>query len=95
MTIGPGLLLAQQPVETKKPNSDYKPAFAGQTRVGSVKTTTPYKVEKIAEKLGAPFAIVTMPDGRLMVTCKKGYMQIHDADGKLVKKIEGFPPLIS
>jgi hypothetical protein len=28
---GPGLLLAQQPVETQKPNSDYKPAFAGQT----------------------------------------------------------------
>jgi glucose/arabinose dehydrogenase len=90
---GPGLLMGQQPVETKKPNSDYKPAFAGQTRIGSVNTTTPYKVEKIAEKLGAPFAIVTMPDGRLMVTFKKGYMQIHDTNGKLVKKIEGFPPI--
>lgn len=93
LAMGPGLLLAQQPVETQKPNSDYKPAFAGQTRVGSEKTTTAYKVEKIAEKLGAPFAIVTMPDGRLMVTLKKGYMEIHDADGKLVKKIEGFPPV--
>ncbi len=86
-------LIAQQPVETKKPNSDYKPAFAGQTRVPGIKTTTPYKVEKIAEKLGAPFAIVTMPDGRLMLTFKKGYMQIHDGNGKLVKKIEGFPPI--
>jgi glucose/arabinose dehydrogenase len=90
---GPGLLTAQQPVETKKPNSDYKSAFAGQTRVGSVKTTTPYNVEKIAEKLGAPFAIVTMPDGRLMLTFKKGFMQIHDTNGKLIKKIEGFPPI--
>jgi glucose/arabinose dehydrogenase len=88
-----GLLLGQQPVETQKPNSDYKPAFAGQTRIGSVKTTTPYKVEKIAEKLGAPFAIVSMPDGRLMLTFKKGYTQIHDTNGKLVKKIEGFPPV--
>ena len=79
------------PVETKSPNSDYKPAFAGQTRIGGVKTTTPYKVEKIAEKLGHPFAIVSMPDGRLMVTIKSGYMEIHDANGKLVKKITGLP----
>ncbi len=79
------------PVETKSPNSNYKPAFAGQTRVKSAKTITPYKVEKIAAKLGSPFAIVAMPDGRLMVTLKKGYMEIHDANGKLVKKIEGFP----
>ena len=48
------------PVETKSPNSDYKPAFSGQTRIRSVKTTTSYNVEKIAAKLGSPFAIVTM-----------------------------------
>ena len=90
LTMGPVLLQAQQPVETKTPNSKYKPAFAGQTRVNSVRTTTPYKIEKIAEKLAAPFAIVAMPDGRLMVTHKKGYMEIHDANGKLVRKIEGF-----
>jgi glucose/arabinose dehydrogenase len=82
------------PVETKSPNSDYKPAFSGQTRIAGVKTTTPYKVEKIADKLGAPFAIVTMPDGRLMVTLKDGYAEIHDADGKLVKKITGFPDVV-
>ena len=80
-----------KPVETKEPNSKYKSAFAGQTRIKGVKTTTPYKVEKIADKLGSPFAIVAMPDGRLMVTLKKGYMEIHDTNGKLVKKIEGFP----
>jgi glucose/arabinose dehydrogenase len=83
--------LHAQPVETKSPNSNYKPAFAGQTRVSGVKTSTPYKVEKIAEKTGSPFAIVAMPDGRLMVTVKKGYLQIHDSDGRLVKKIEGLP----
>ena len=79
LMIGSGFLQAQQPVETQKANSNYKPAFPGQTRGNSAKTTTPYQVEKIAEKLGAPFAIVAMPDGRLMVTLKKGYMQIHDA----------------
>src|SRR5215467_10973236 len=82
------------PVETKSPNTDYKPAFSGQTRIAGVRTTTPYKVEKIAERLGPPFAIVAMPDGRLMVTIKSGYMEIHDQNGKLVKKITGFPDVV-
>jgi len=82
------------PVETKSPNSNYKPAFIGQTRIAGTKTTTPYKVDKIAEKLGPPFAIVGMPDGRLMVTIKSGHMEIHDASGKLVKKITGLPNVV-
>jgi len=81
-------------VETEKPNSDYKPAFKGQTRIGGVKTTTAYKVEKIAEKIKSPFAVVAMPDGRLMVTSKSGYMEIYDTAGALVKKITGFPKLV-
>jgi len=48
-------------------------------------------VDKIGDKTGGPFAIVTMPDGRLMVTIKAGYMEIHDKNGVLVKKITGFP----
>ena len=64
------------PVETKKANSDYKPAFAGQTRIGGVRTVTPYKVEKISENLGRPWAIVPMPDGRLLISEKSGYAEI-------------------
>jgi len=84
------------PVETKSPNSDYKPAFAGQTRIAGAKTNTPYTIDKIANKLGAPFAIVAMPDGRLMVTIKwEGYMEILDRNGALVKKITGFPAVVN
>ena len=79
------------PVETKAPNSAYKPAFAGQTRIGSVKTTTPYKTDKLAEKLSSPWAIVPMPDGRLLITLKGGSMDIRNADGSLAKAITGFP----
>ncbi len=82
------------PVETKNANSDYKPAFKGQTRVAGVKTKTAYKVDLIAEKLGRPWAVVPMPDGRLLITEKSGYMQIYDANGKLVKKINGFPEVV-
>jgi len=82
------------PVETKPGFANYKPAFAGQTRIAGAKTTTPYKVEKIAGKLGNPFAIVAMPDGRLMVTLKSGTMEIHDKNGSLVKKIIGLPEVV-
>jgi glucose/arabinose dehydrogenase len=78
-------------VETKAPNAKYKPAFEGQTRIQAVKTKTPYLVETLAEDLGTPWAIVPMPDGRLLVTDKSGFMQIRGADGKLLKKITGFP----
>ena len=79
------------PVENRKANSDYKPAFTGQTRINGAKTTTAYKVDKIGEKLGQPWAVVPLPDGRLLLTFKKGYMQLHTADAVLIKKITGFP----
>jgi glucose/arabinose dehydrogenase len=79
------------PVENRPPNSNYKPAFPGQTRVRGVKTKTPYKVEKIAENLGRPWAITLLPDGRFVITDKSGFMAIHSADGKQLKKITGFP----
>src|SRR5690242_876826 len=82
------------PVETKPGFANYKPAFPGQTRIAGAKTTTPYKVEKIASRLGNPFAIVAMPDGRLMVTLKSGTMEIHDKNGVLVKKITGLPEVV-
>ena len=82
------------PVETKTGFANYPPALAGQTRVAGAKTSTPYKVEKIANKLGNPFAIVAMPDGRLMVTLKSGTMEIHDKYGALVKKITGLPEVV-
>ena len=79
------------PVETKKPNANYKPAFIGQTRIAGVKTITPYTVEKIADNLGRPWAIISLPDGRFLITEKSGYMEIRNPDGTLVKKISGFP----
>ncbi|HMU45928.1 MAG TPA: PQQ-dependent sugar dehydrogenase [Chitinophagaceae bacterium] len=79
------------PVETRKANTNYNPAFEGQTRVNGAKTLTPYTVEKIDSNLGRPWAVVPMPDGRLLITEKSGFMEIHTGSGKLVKKITGFP----
>lgn len=82
------------PVETRKANTSYKPAFEGQTRVTGVKTQTPYKVDLVAEKLGKPWAVVPMPGGRLLITDKSGFMQIFSREGKLLTKITGFPEVV-
>lgn len=73
------------------PNADYKPSFEGQARIGKVQTTTAYTVDKLTDKLGIPWAIIPMPDGRLLMTEKTGYMVILNADGTVAKKITGFP----
>ncbi|WBX99761.1 PQQ-dependent sugar dehydrogenase [Chryseobacterium gambrini] len=83
-------------VETKEPNSpEYKPAFAGQTRIKAVKTSTPYKVEILNKDLGKPWGIVNLPDGKFLITDKRGYMNVISADGKEISKIEGFPKVDS
>jgi glucose/arabinose dehydrogenase len=82
-------------VEKAKANTNYQPAFTGQYRVPAVGTKTEYQTERIAQKLGSVFAIVAMPDGRLMITFKSGSMEIRNQDGKLVKKITGFPPVVN
>ncbi|WP_449400185.1 PQQ-dependent sugar dehydrogenase [Chryseobacterium wanjuense] len=82
-------------VETKEPNSNYKPAFAGQTRIKAVKTTTPYSVEILSKDLGRPWGIINLPDGRFLITDKRGHMNVVSTDGKQIAKIEGFPKVDS
>ena len=82
-------------VETEKPNSDYKPAFAGQTRVMGYKTQTPYKVDVINHNLGKPWGIEQLPDGNFLITEKSGYINLISKDGKSVTKITGLPKVDS
>jgi aldose sugar dehydrogenase len=80
------------PVETKAANSpDNTPAFAGQTRIGGIKTTTAYEGKVLAESLKSPWAITSMPDGRLILTEKAGNLRIVTQDGKLSEPITGLP----
>ncbi|RFS19946.1 PQQ-dependent sugar dehydrogenase [Chitinophaga silvatica] len=79
------------PVETGKANSDYKPAFEGQTRIGSVKTVTPYEFKVLDTTLKSPWGITSLPDGRLLITEKAGNLRIAAQDGKLSEPITGLP----
>lgn len=84
------------PVETKEPNTDYSPAFEGQTRIAGVKTTTPYEVKVIAEGLNHPWGIANLPDGRLLITEKEnGTLRIATQAGELSEPITGLPPVNS
>ncbi len=78
-------------VETKSPNTTYKSAFEGQTRISGVKTVTPYKATVILSNLDSPWAVTTLPDGRLVITEKAGTLRIVTKAGTVSNKITGFP----
>lgn len=90
---GPGIVDTTKlvPVETKSPNTDYKPAFTGQTRIAGVKTTTAYKGTVLSDGLNRPWGITSLPDGRFLITEKSGTMRIASVDGTLSEEITGLP----
>ncbi len=83
------------PVETKSPNTDYSPAFTGQTRIAGIKTSTPYNSAIISKDLDHPWDITSLPDGRLLITQKKGTMLIANSSGQISAPITGLPPVNS
>ncbi|GAB4001985.1 PQQ-dependent sugar dehydrogenase [Spirosoma daeguense] len=82
-------------VETKEPNSAYKSASAGQTRIGAVKSTTNYEGKVLTEALQKPWGITSLPDGRLLITEKEGTLRIATSAGKLSEPITGLPKVNS
>ncbi len=82
-------------VETKNPNTDYKPAFAGQTRIGGVKTSTPYEATVITSDLKRPWGIAILPDGRFIINERGGDMKIVSAAGAVGEPLKGVPAVNS
>jgi len=80
------------PVETLAPNTTYKPAFTGQTRVGSITTAaTSYKATVVTSALTSPWGVAALPNGRLLVTEKAGTMRIVSTSGTVSAPITGLP----
>lgn len=79
------------PVETNAPNSAYKPAFEGQTRVSGVKTNTEIQFAVLTNSLSNPWGIKSLPDGRLLITQKSGTLRIAATAGVLSAPITGVP----
>jgi glucose/arabinose dehydrogenase len=83
------------PVETKKGNTDYKPAFEGQTRVAGVKTSTAFDFTILDSTLSKPWGIAALPDGRFVITEKEGTMRIVSGTGTKSEPISGTPKVNS
>lgn len=83
------------PVETRKAENDFQPAFPGQTRAPGMVTSVPVKHTLLSEGLKKPWGIVSLPDGRFLITQKEGTMIIAGADGQLGKEITGLPAVNS
>lgn len=82
-------------VEKEQPNSDYKPAFKGQTRVTGYKTQTEYQVDIINTSLGRPWGMAQLPSGDFLITEKTGFINLVSKDGKTITKITGLPKVDS
>lgn len=83
------------PVETNPANTTYAPAFAGQTRINSVKTVIPYQTTVLTSSLTSPWGITSLPDGRLLITQKTGTMRIVTNTGTVGNPITGIPAVNS
>ncbi|KAF2327687.1 PQQ-dependent sugar dehydrogenase [Flavobacterium daemonense] len=79
------------PVETNAPNSAYKPAFEGQTRISGIKTNTAFASAVITSSLASPWGVKMLPDGRLLITEKAGQMRIVTTAGVVSSPITGIP----
>ncbi len=80
------------PVETNPANTQYKPAFSGQTRISGMTTNTEFKSEIITSALTSPWGVKVLPDGRLLVTQKTtGTLRIVTTAGVVSAPITGLP----
>lgn len=86
---------AQSSVETKSPNSDYQPAFVGQTRIAAVTTKSGYDSKVLTTGLQRPWGIAPLPDGRFIVTEKSGRIRIVTGSGTVGDSITGVPKVNS
>ncbi len=68
--------------ETKSPNSNYKPAFAGQTRAPGMKSDFKYQVVILDKSLKNPWGVDNLPGGKLLISQKYGTFRIESLSGK-------------
>ncbi|WP_062115442.1 PQQ-dependent sugar dehydrogenase [Aureimonas sp. AU40] len=85
-----------KPAETAEANApSQKPAFEGQTRAPQPTELAKVETTVLADGLPHLWAMEFLPDGRMLVTAKKGAMMVLSADGKTRTEVSGVPKVES
>ncbi len=79
------------PVRQGAPNTNYRPAFSGQTRAPEARTGVTIASQEIARGLVHPWAITFLPDGRMLVTERPGRLRVVTRDGAVSPPVAGLP----
>jgi glucose/arabinose dehydrogenase len=79
------------PVPQGAPNTDFAPAFQGQTRAPQRLSGIEIAVEEIASGLDHPWALAFLPDGRILVTERAGRLRIVTRAGQVSAPVAGLP----
>jgi len=88
------VLIEGQPIENRAPEkADDKPLFPQQTRA-PYRSTTPFKVTTLTDKLHLPWSLAFLPDGALLIAEKEpGNLRILDQQGNLSAPLAGLDSL--
>ena len=80
------------PSETRAANApDQRPAFEWQTRAPAVRTEQALIHRVVASGLEHPWGLAMMPDGRWLVTEKRGRLRIVTGEGRISEPVQGLP----
>lgn len=89
LLVPSALALNLPPVEDRPANTRYKPAFEGQTRAPGMETQASYRVDILTKDLMEPWAVAPLPDGRLVITEKRGTLRLFSRETGLSAPIPG------
>lgn len=83
------------PVELQNPNTNYQPAWKGQTRTFGIKTASPIDFSIITNSLNKPWSVNLLNEQELIISEKDGSIAIVTTNGQIVQRISSGLPAIA